>query len=188
MHGIPERLHHGRHLDRNVRGGAPRVDRGHRDVLGEAAVHVDAEDARVLAHVGIAGAAGQAMVADDVAFACHALAQLELGHPLPPLDHLAHELVSERDRGPDPFLGPTVPAVDVEIGPADSGTLHLEEQLVRPAHRGRHFTNLGARVSLPLHHGAHGAGARCGGGSRGFAGDGRGAHLAASTGRRASPV
>jgi len=124
MDRVPERFHDARDLERDVGGRAPGVDRRHRDELGEAAVHVDAQDAGVLAHVAVAGAARHAVPADDVALARDALAGLDLGDLGATLDHLADELVTERDRGLDPSLRPAVPLEDVEVGAAHAGAQH----------------------------------------------------------------
>ena len=67
---------------RDVVVEVPDVRRRHRDVLGEAAVAVDADDACVRADVRVAGAAQQAASVDDVALGGHAVAFAHIGDEL----------------------------------------------------------------------------------------------------------
>ena len=60
----------------------PDVGRRHRDVLGEAAVAVDADDLRVRADVRVARAAEQAASVDDVSFRRYAIALAHVGDEL----------------------------------------------------------------------------------------------------------
>src|SRR5205823_3675305 len=119
-------------------------DGGHGHVLGEAAVHVNAQDPGVLAHVGFAGAAGHAVIADDVALARYALADLNLRDAGAALDHFAHELVPERHRRSDAPFRPPVPRVNVEVGAAYPGAQHSQQQLAGAARGHRHLADLDA--------------------------------------------
>ena len=106
------------------------VARGHRDVLGEAAVAVHPDDRGALAHVPVAGTALQAVAADDVALGRHQLALLEvLVDVAPHFDDLAGELVPDREGRLAPSLGPRVPVGDVEVGAAHARVVHADQDV-----------------------------------------------------------
>ena len=71
---------------------------GHRDVLGEASVAIDADDLRVRTDVGVSGAAEQAASVDDVSLGGHAIAFLHVGDELADLHDVAGELVADDER------------------------------------------------------------------------------------------
>src|SRR4026207_1592375 len=80
-HGVAERLLEARDLGWQLRAVvSPDDGRGHRDVVAGAAVAVDAEDLRLLAHVRLAGTAVEADAARDVAFGGHVVALLDVPH------------------------------------------------------------------------------------------------------------
>ena len=68
MDGIAQRLEQDGAFNGNLGAHFPGNTGRNGDVLGESAVHVDAEDAQVFADVGVAGAAGAADAAEDMAF------------------------------------------------------------------------------------------------------------------------
>jgi len=51
----------------------------------------------------------------------------------------AGKLVAPGERRKDALLGPLVPMMDVQVGPADAGGFHLHEHLVLARLRDRHF-------------------------------------------------
>ena len=83
-----------------------------------------------------AGEAVAAAAADHVAFAADDVAGEEVGHIGPDLDDPADELVADRHGDGDGFLRPLVPLVDVDVGAADPGPQHLDQDVV-DADRGR---------------------------------------------------
>ena len=113
-----------------LRGDRPEVVGGHPDEVGEAPVAVDADYLDVAADVAPAGAAETASPAGDMPLAAHALTDLEVS------DGLAHrldapdELVAHHEGRFYPFGAPVVPAVDVEVGAADSHSADLDEGFV----------------------------------------------------------
>ena len=76
VHGVAEGVVDGRAFGVDPLGHAPQVGLGHGDVVGEAAVAVHAQDDHVLAEVGVAGAALEALVADHVHLGGHQVAHL----------------------------------------------------------------------------------------------------------------
>src|SRR5439155_22195988 len=129
----------------------PDARRRYGDVAGERAVAVDAEDARALAHVRVAGAALEAHAAGDVALRGDVVADRDVPDELPALDDGAGELVAKRERRDDPALRPRVPPVDVQVGAADARGLDLDQHLVRRGLRDRDLveTQAGLRARLP---------------------------------------
>src|SRR5437763_1843332 len=85
-------------VERDVVVQMPDVRRRHGDVLGEAAIAVDADDLRVWTDVCVPGAAEQAAAVDDVAFRGHAIALAYIRHECADLNDLAGELMSDDER------------------------------------------------------------------------------------------
>ena len=90
---------------------------------------------RVRAEVAAAGHAVAAAAADDMALAADDVAHREVADVRTHLDDLTHELVADRDRHGDRRLRPRVPAVDVEIGAADTRLAHADDDVVDPVLR-----------------------------------------------------
>src|SRR5690606_309350 len=124
-----------RHAVRQLEG----VDRRDREVLGKAARadHADADGVR--AEMALARAAIAAMAAGDVAFARDAITNRITLHLA--AYRLAHapELLAHGHRHGNRALRPLVPVVDVDVGAADRGFPHADQQIVRPVLRPLHL-------------------------------------------------
>ena len=110
----------------------PDVRHRQRDQLGEGARPLHAEPDRVRAQVPPPGHAVAAAAADDVALAADDVAGMEVAHVRADLDDLAHELVPDHERHRDRLLRPGIPRVDVEVGAADPGLAHPDQDVVDP--------------------------------------------------------
>ncbi|MGX1116225.1 hypothetical protein RKD37_001588 [Streptomyces ambofaciens] len=75
------------------------------------------------------GQAVAALAAHQVALAADAVAGLDVGDVAPGADDLADELVPDDERGADGLLRPAVPGPDVQVGAADAGAQHLDEDV-----------------------------------------------------------
>src|SRR5205814_3055554 len=84
-------------VERRLIVQVPDVRRGHRDVLRETAVAIDADDARVWTHVRVAGATEQTPAVHDVSFGGHAVTFADVGHEVADTHHFAGELVAHHD-------------------------------------------------------------------------------------------
>jgi hypothetical protein len=115
---------------RNLVGEVPDVRSGHRDVLGEATVAIDADDSRERTDVCVAGSAQQATAVHDVAFGRHTIALLHISDEAPDLDDIAGELMPHDERRLATAFCPRVPIVDVHIGAADSRASHSNQNFV----------------------------------------------------------
>ena len=156
-HRVPERLLERCDLRRQLRAVVlPDHRLRHGDVLGEGAVAVDAEDLRLLAHVGAPGAAVVARAAGDVALGGDVVAGIDVAHTAADLHDGPGELVPERQRRRDPVAGPGVPAEDVEIGPAHACRLDLDEHLVVGGRRHGHLLQREPRRGSALADRPHG--------------------------------
>src|SRR6476646_4362990 len=108
----------------------PDVRCGHRDVFGEAAVPVDANDLRVRTHVRVAGATEQASSIDDVTFRCYAIAFAHIGDERTDLHHFTGELVTDDERRNTSAACPRVPFVNVDVGAAHSRSPHANQHFI----------------------------------------------------------
>ena len=147
---VAHRIVNAADVERDVVVEMPDVRRRHRDVLGETAVAIDADDLRVRADVRVAGAAEQASAVDDVAFGGHAIAFAHVGDEAADLHDFAGELVADDDRRFHAPLRPRVPIVDVNVGAADAGATHaISTSSSRIVGSGTFFrTKPGAAVSF----------------------------------------
>jgi hypothetical protein len=110
----------------------PDIRRRHRDVLGEAAVAIDADDFRVRANVCVAGAAEKTASVNDVTFGGDAITFLDVRHQAPDLGDVARELMADDKRRLASSSRPIVPVVDVDIGPADARAADADQDFVVP--------------------------------------------------------
>src|SRR2546422_3511469 len=117
------------------------VGLGHHDVLRERTVAIDADDARVSADVAVAGAALQAVTADDMPLGGDELAGSELRHAVAARFDLSRELVADDDWRLDAALRPRVPVGDVQVRAADAGVPYRDQD----------FAGAGRRLGHGLH-------------------------------------
>jgi len=87
--------------------------------------------------VAPAGKAVSAAPTDDVPLATDDLSREKIDDVRPDLDNLADELVADDHRYRDCLLRPRIPAVDMDVGSADGGTLDPHEDVVDPDRRDR---------------------------------------------------
>ncbi len=146
MRGIAEGVEAGGDFGGNFLRDQPEVRCRHRDVLGERAVAVHADAARVCAQMPASCAAIAAHAAGDVAFCGNPVANGIVVHAGTELDDLSDELVADDERRTNRSLRPLVPVVDVQIGAADGGLLHLHQHLVGGHARHRHVFHPDARL------------------------------------------
>src|SRR5207247_4763752 len=92
-------------------------------------VHADA-DAVGAQHAPTSQAVAAAP-AHDVALGADKLADVHRLDALAHLGDLAHELVPDHERQLQGRLSPVVPCVDVQVGSADAGAQHANQDLAR---------------------------------------------------------
>ena len=132
VHRVAERVEDRRDVSIDRTFVMPHVGHRKRDVLGERARPVHADPLRERAEVASPRHAVPAPAADDVAFPAHEVALAEVAHVGADLGDLADELVPDDQRQRHVLLGPLVPVVDVEVGPADPGSVHADQDVVDP--------------------------------------------------------
>src|SRR5690606_5904546 len=133
--------------------------RGHHE-LGEGALTVHADAARVGVQMEVTGASRFGVQVDDVALGRDALADLEAAiHVLADGDDLAGEFVAGDHRHGHVLLGPLVPVPDVDVGAADGGAVHLDQHVLiaRDGNGGVNQLEADVRAGLgeSLHHVGH---------------------------------
>jgi hypothetical protein len=145
-----ERVAHGivdaTYVIRDVVIEMPYVGCRHGDEFRETTVPVNANDLRVRADMGVAGAAQQAAAIDYVPLGCYAVAFTHVFHKTPHLHDVSCEFVSYSERRLAPASRPVVPLVDMNVGAAHSGTPYTNENFILADLRTRHITQFESRT------------------------------------------
>ena len=84
------------------------------------------------ADVGVPRPAQQAPPIDDVSLGRHAIALSDIGDQPADLHDIPGEFVTDDEGRLAPPLRPCIPVVDVNVGAADAGALHANENFVLP--------------------------------------------------------
>src|SRR5438309_843245 len=113
------------------------------------------ETHRVRAEVVSTGSAVAAVAADDVAFAAHEVAGLEIADVAADLQHRADEFVSDDERRLDRPRRPRIPRLDVEIRAADPGLPDRDPDVVDAHGRLRDVDQPEASAGRGFHEGTH---------------------------------
>ena len=137
---------------------APDVGHGQRDEFGKGTRAIDAYALGGHAQVAPTGEAVAAASADHVAFAADDVAGEEVVDVGADGDDFADEFVADGHGDGNGFLRPVVPVVDVDVGSADAGVEHADEDVVN-AHRGfgdvfQPKSALGPRLDQRFHSGS----------------------------------
>ena len=128
------------HVVRHIVGHSHQLVNAHLGVLGKAAVHMDAQQLQILAHMAQATLAGGTVTAGDDGVHQDSLTHLEgagvaLGQGLYGAQYL---MAQDGGHGGSHVLAP----VDNNVGAADTGQLHLDEGLVLAGHRHGYIAKL----------------------------------------------
>ena len=156
MHRIAERIEDRRHIAVDIGGVVPDIRHRQGEILRKGARPVHAHALRRLAEVAAAGETVAAATADDMPFPRHDVAREEVVHIGADGDDLADELVPDRHRHGNRFLGPGVPGVDMQIGAADPGAVDADQHIIDADLRHRHRFQPQPRPRLPFHKRLHG--------------------------------
>jgi hypothetical protein len=155
VHGVSQRVEDRRVVHRNGRVNFPDVGLGNLDEIGEAAVGVNPDDANVLADVSLAGAALVAQAAGNVHFRGDKITLADGSHFRADLFHHAAEFVAEDQRRMNAPSRPAVPLVDVQVGAADRGGAHANQNVLQPDFGNRHAFQARSRLRFRLDDGLH---------------------------------
>ena len=156
MNRVAERVKNGGVFLRDSRIELPDIRFRDDHVFRECAIAIYADNLHVLADVGFAGAALQALAASDVHFGGNKIAFPNAGDFVTEGDHFSAEFVARNQRRMDAVLRPAVPIVDVEIGTADGRRLDFDQHVGAPEAGDLNFTNLSTRRCLRLDDRQHG--------------------------------
>ena len=119
MDRVPQRIEYRGIVFGDGRVNFPDIAYGDTHEFGETAVGIDADDFHVLAEVGLSHAAGAATSAIHVHFGANEIARLDRGDLGSNFVHGAAEFMPECHRRVNPRSGPAIPAVNVQVGPAN---------------------------------------------------------------------
>ncbi len=133
----------------------PDVGFGNDNIVGKSAIAIDADDLDVLADVTLAGAALQALAAGDMHLRRDEVALFYAGNLAANGGDMTAELVAGNQRRRNASLRPGIPVVDVQIGTADGGDLHLHKDIGGTDDGNWNLAELDPRFGLALDHGRH---------------------------------
>ena len=139
VNGVAQRIRTGDHIERNFRIAAPEICVRNGDVFRETARPIHADAFGVRTKMAPAGEAISAMSTDDVAFGRDQFAFLEIAHGGADFVDHADKFMPDHHRHRDRLLGPRVPVINVNVGPADRSFLDADENVVRPDLGHRNF-------------------------------------------------
>ena len=156
MHCIPQRIQQRGVLGRNRRRQLPDVALGNDGVARERPVRIHAQNPHVLADVRLADAALHALAAGHVHLRRNQVALFHRSHAATHSGHSARELVARNQRRMDAPLRPWVPVEDMQVGPANAGSLHPHQHLAGAGRRNRNLAQLDAGRSVSFYYRLHG--------------------------------
>lgn len=157
VHGVAQGIEDGGDLVGNVAVNRPDIALWQREVLGKTAIAVDADNVHFFADVAVAGAAGFAGAAADVALAADAVADAGSQHGRAQRLDDADEFVAGGDADGDAAGAPGVPFIDVAVGAADAGVGDADEHVAGADGRQRYMgTKIQASGGLEFLEGDHG--------------------------------
>ena len=156
MDGVAEGIEDGGHIRVEFRWMHPDVGGRHREVLAEGAVDVVADSPGPLAQVTFPRQAGAAPPAHVMPLTGDELPDLQVGDGRTEFDDGATELMPQDAWSDDRPGGPAVPAVDVHVGAADSGTPDPYQDLGGAGGRDGNVDKLQAWAGVRLREGQHG--------------------------------
>ena len=119
---------------RNVRRCLPEDGLRQDDLVGKRSIQINAEDAIVLTHMGLAGTALKAGATGQVRFGCDIVAGFHQTDIRSNRDHLATHFMTDDAWRMDPTVGPGVPIVDVSISSAERRRFDPDHGVVGAGH------------------------------------------------------
>src|SRR6266851_8347312 len=155
MDSIAERIKNGSVLLRNGRIQLPNIRLRNYHVLRKCSVRIHTDDLYVLADVGFAGAALQALAAGHVHLRGNEVTLLHAGDFISAINHFATELVPRNQRRMDASLSPAVPFIDMQIGAADRSDFDFYQDVSAAELRDLYFANFRSRGGTGFHDSLH---------------------------------
>ena len=155
MHRVAERIEDGGHVEIDGRIVVPDIGHRQRDVLGESAGAIDADAACVLAQMASPRQAIATQAAHHMALAADDLAGMKVGDVGAGGHDLADELMADDHRHGNGFPRPIVPFPDVDIGAANAGAHHADENIIDTDFRPRHVFEPQSRFRLAFDESLH---------------------------------
>ena len=93
--------------------------------------------------------------ANHVPFGAHDLARKEIRDVRSDGNYFTDEFVADDHRDGDGALRPGIPVVDVEVGAANAGAVHPNQDVIDACARRRHFLEPQTGARLPFDQGFH---------------------------------
>src|SRR5216683_7057712 len=155
MDGIAERIKDGSVLLRNGRIQLPNIRLRNYHVLRERSVRIHTDDLYVLADVGFAGAALQALAAGHVHLGRNEVTFFHASDFISASNYFTAELVPRNQRRTDASLRPAVPFIDMQISAADGSDFDLYQDVITAELRDLYFANFRSRRGTGFHDRLH---------------------------------
>src|SRR5260370_11800296 len=146
MDSIAERIKNGSVLLRNGRIQLTNIRPRNYHVLRKCSVRIHTDDLYVLADVGFAGAALQALAAGHVHLRGNEVTLLHAGDFISAINHFATELMPRNQRRMDASLSPAVPFIDMQIGAADRSDFDFYQYVSAAQLRALYLANFSCRA------------------------------------------
>ena len=155
MHGIAEGIENAGDIGIDRMLVHPDIRHRQRDVFRERARTIHAHAAGARAEMTPSREAVPAASADHMPFAADQLAGEEVEHVRPHRDDLAHEFMADHHGDRNGALRPIVPFEDVDVGAADRGFLHADQDIVDSNLGDRHLFQPKSRFRSAFHQRFH---------------------------------
>ena len=135
VHGIAQRIEDACHVEVDARPVMPDIRHRQGQIFREGAGTIHAHAHGVRAQVPAPRETVAAPPADHVALAADDFTGKEVVHIFADVDDFADEFVADHHGHGNGFLRPGVPLVNVQVGAADAGAVHADEDIIDPALR-----------------------------------------------------
>ena len=132
MHGVSKRIEDGGNFTGDGWRVAPDIPYRQRDEFGKGSCTVYANALRVRAEMPPTRKAVPAATADHVALSTHEVPDREVRRVRAQRDDFADEFMPDHEGHGNGALGPFIPQIDVQVGPAQTGLQDLDQNVACP--------------------------------------------------------
>ena len=151
MNRIAQRVEYRLDIRGNFGVVIPHIGLRQRDIFGKGAGPIHPHALGVIAQMATAGHAIPAMTANDVTFATDAIAEAKIVDVIADLHDFPDEFMADNPGNGNGLLSPFVPFMNMQVGPADSGAIDLDQHVVNTHFRLWHVLKPKSFLRMSLH-------------------------------------